>query len=112
MKGRSGRHGTSTSVAWIESITSCGIHLRARDRKYFMSYARYPWFRGATKRAIHRVILHQDELLRWPDLDVDLSLESVEHPERFPLVASTTALDRELGVSRRRRSSQRRKASG
>jgi hypothetical protein len=23
--------------------------------------------------------------LRWPDLDVDLALESIEHPERYPL---------------------------
>jgi hypothetical protein len=25
--------------------------------------------------------------LHWPDLDVDLDLERIEHPERFPLVA-------------------------
>jgi hypothetical protein len=25
--------------------------------------------------------------LRWPDLDVDLSVESIEHPERYPLVS-------------------------
>jgi hypothetical protein len=23
--------------------------------------------------------------LHWPDLDVDLSVESIEHPEKFPL---------------------------
>ena len=23
----------------------------------------------------------------WPDLDVDLGIESIEHPERFPLEA-------------------------
>jgi hypothetical protein len=25
--------------------------------------------------------------LYWPDLDVDLDLERIEHPEKFPLVA-------------------------
>ena len=25
--------------------------------------------------------------LYWPDLDVDLAVESIEHPERFPLVS-------------------------
>jgi hypothetical protein len=26
--------------------------------------------------------------LYWPDLDVDLSVRSIEHPEEFPLVSS------------------------
>jgi hypothetical protein len=25
--------------------------------------------------------------LYWPDLDVDLAVESLDHPERFPLVS-------------------------
>jgi hypothetical protein len=25
--------------------------------------------------------------LYWPDLDVDLAVESIEHPERFPLAS-------------------------
>jgi len=25
--------------------------------------------------------------LHWPDLDVDLSVESIEHPERYPLTS-------------------------
>jgi hypothetical protein len=27
--------------------------------------------------------------LYWPDLDVDLSLDSIEHPERYPLKSNT-----------------------
>jgi hypothetical protein len=26
--------------------------------------------------------------LHWPDLDVDLHVDSIEHPERYPLVAN------------------------
>jgi hypothetical protein len=25
--------------------------------------------------------------LYWPDLDIDLAVESIEHPERFPLIS-------------------------
>jgi hypothetical protein len=25
--------------------------------------------------------------LYWPDLDVDLAMESIDHPERYPLVS-------------------------
>ena len=26
------------------------------------------------------------EAIEWPDLDVDLEIESLRHPERYPLV--------------------------
>jgi hypothetical protein len=29
---------------------------------------------------------HPDHLY-WPDLDIDLSLESIRHPENFPLIS-------------------------
>jgi hypothetical protein len=34
-----------------------------------------------------RVELPSSHHLYWPDLDVDLAVESIEHPERFPLVS-------------------------
>jgi hypothetical protein len=33
------------------------------------------------------MVLQGPEHLYWPDLDIDLSVESIEHPERFPLVS-------------------------
>jgi hypothetical protein len=39
-----------------------------------------------------RVELPSDHHLYWPDLDVDLAVESLTHPERFPLISSTRAL--------------------
>jgi predicted DNA-binding transcriptional regulator YafY len=33
--------------------------------------------------------------LRWPDLDVDLSIDSIDHPERYPLVSGAGAEVRE-----------------
>lgn len=27
------------------------------------------------------------DFLYWPDLDIDLTVESIEHPEKFPLIA-------------------------
>jgi hypothetical protein len=34
-----------------------------------------------------RVRMPSSHHLYWPDLDVDLAVESIEHPERFPLVS-------------------------
>jgi hypothetical protein len=47
----------------------------------------FPWFRQAPVSAILSVLRPQPHHLYWPELDVDLDLESIEHPERFPLVA-------------------------
>jgi hypothetical protein len=33
----------------------------------------------------------QPQHLYWPDLDVDLSVDSIEHPERYPQRASDGA---------------------
>jgi hypothetical protein len=30
------------------------------------------------------VVSETPEHFRWPELDVDLSLESIRHPEKFP----------------------------
>jgi hypothetical protein len=47
----------------------------------------FPWFKDASVSAIQNVRLVNEHYLYWPDLDVDLAVESIEEPERFPLVA-------------------------
>jgi hypothetical protein len=50
-----------------------------------------------------RVTRPQPEHLYWPELDVDLSVESIEHPERFPLIARPTPPPRRIPSVRRPR---------
>ena len=33
------------------------------------------------------------EAIEWPDLDVDLEIESLQHPECYPLVIKRNTLD-------------------
>ncbi len=42
---------------------------------------------GVQDGSILNVELTHPQHLYWPDLDVDLSVESIEHPERFPLIS-------------------------
>lgn len=35
---------------------------------------------------VSHLMEEQPEHLRWPDLDVDLTLNSIKNPEAFPLV--------------------------
>jgi hypothetical protein len=61
------------------------LHLGAERR--FLSCQEYPWFRGASRASLAKITQPSPDHLRWPALDVDLSVESIEHPERFPLKA-------------------------
>ncbi|TFH49047.1 MAG: DUF2442 domain-containing protein, partial [Lysobacterales bacterium] len=54
--------------------------------EYFLPFPDFPWFRNATVDQILRVELHHGDHLRWPELDVDLCLDSIENPESYPLV--------------------------
>jgi len=81
-------HGDSISDIEVTNISAHGIWLWVRGSEYFLPFELFPWFRDATVSHI----LHVEELapghFHWPDLDVDLGLDSIKHPERFPLMAS------------------------
>lgn len=51
-----------------------------------MSFVDFPWFKNAAVCDVFRVRRPHPIHLRWPSLDVDLELEAIEHPERFPLM--------------------------
>lgn len=55
------------------------------DREYFLPYERCPWFKNARTEDVFNVSFDGEDL-RWPTLDVDLELESLRHPENYPLV--------------------------
>jgi hypothetical protein len=56
-------------------------------REVFLSFDLFPWFREASIGALCNVQRPRPGHLWWPDLDIDLAAESIEHPERFPLVS-------------------------
>jgi len=62
----------------------------AHDKELFMSYKDFPWFKDQTIQNILNVEEQSKNHFYWPDIDVDLSLETIEHPERFPLKAKHT----------------------
>ncbi|MBI3306523.1 MAG: DUF2442 domain-containing protein [Candidatus Omnitrophica bacterium] len=84
-KKKSQKPGKSTSKVEILNISKNGIWLYVKTKEYFLSYQDFPWFSDATVSEIFDVKLIHGFHLRWEQLDVDLELESLEHPERYPL---------------------------
>lgn len=80
--------GTNTShEAEVSNISAHGFWVLVDDRELFLPYDEFPWLKNATVAAILRVERPQPHHLHWPDLDVDLTLDSIEHPEKYPLRA-------------------------
>ena len=76
-------------IAEVSRISQHGVWLLLQGREMFLSYNDFPWFKDASVSAVLNVQLPQPQHLYWPDLDIDLAVESIEHPEGFPLVART-----------------------
>lgn len=69
----------------VTNISRHGFWLYLRGRELFVSFREFPWFADAPVKKILNVRWPAPDHLHWPDLDVDLSVESIESPERFPL---------------------------
>lgn len=69
-------------IGEVSHISQRGFWLLLHDRELFLSYQNFPWFKDAPMSAVLSVQLPHPNHLYWPDLDIDLSVESIEHPER------------------------------
>ena len=81
---KSSKHGENISVS-VENITPFGIWVFVKGREYFLSYTDYPYFRDQTLKSIQAVQLLHGYHLYWPELDVDLEIDNLENPEKYPL---------------------------
>jgi hypothetical protein len=83
---KSSVRGKSTSHIEVQNISKSGIWIFVNDREYFLPFTEYPWFKDAKVSEIHNVKITHGSHLHWPELDVDLELESLQHPEQYPLI--------------------------
>jgi hypothetical protein len=78
--------GTGISRPEVTNIDAFGFWLLLDDKEYFLSHEEFPWFRKATVEQILNVEQPQEGHLHWPELDVDLGLDSLDDPASFPLI--------------------------
>ena len=82
-----------TSSASVLMINNQGIMISVAGNDYFLSYNRVPWLKDATVRNILNIKMSGKDAVEWPDFDVDLEVESLKHPERYPLVMRRNEFD-------------------
>lgn len=83
----SAKPGKRTSDAEVTNVSKHGFWLLIGDKERFVAFEQFPWFRDAPIGHLLNVELPSAHHLYWPDLDVDIAVESIDHPERFPLVS-------------------------
>ncbi len=79
--------GTTTSVAEVTHVSKHGFWVLLGAEELLVPFAEFPWFKRATIEQLTEVEWPSQNHLYWPQLDVDLSVESIRNPEAFPLFA-------------------------
>ena len=77
----------NTSDIEVTNVSQHGFWLLIGDREVFASFAEFPWFEQASIRELTSVELPSPQHLYWPELDIDLAVDSLDHPDRYPLVS-------------------------
>jgi len=84
---RSGQLGKSTSAAEVTNVSQHGFWLLLDEEERFLPFEQFPWFAEASIAQLTNVERPLPHHLYWPDLDIDLHVESIDSPGSFPLVS-------------------------
>jgi hypothetical protein len=90
--------GKNTSRVEVTHVSTQGLWVLVESKEYFLSYSAYPWFSEAKLSDVMNVELLHGHHLRWPALDVDIEIDSLNYPEKYPLVYRPTGRARRLAV--------------
>ena len=81
---------TSKNKTCFLCTTSEGMAVLVNGKEYFLRYADFPWFEYCNAVELRDMTADRWGVY-WNTLDIDLSIESLENPERFPEKISVDA---------------------
>ena len=84
---KSAESGCRSSRVEIGEVTNEGFWLVADGERLYLPYEKFPWFRHVSREQLGEVKLWPPDHLQWERLDIDLCIDSIHHPEKYPLIA-------------------------
>ena len=96
MSRKSGGPGKHTSDVEVTNVSKHGFWLLIDGRERFLAFELFPWFRAATIDQLLNVVLAGPGHLHWPALDLDIAVDSIDHPEKYPLLSKVSATPPQL----------------
>jgi hypothetical protein len=88
MNIKSAARGKNILKVEVTNVSKHGFWLLLCDEEFFVSFKEFPWFADSPISILTHVELPQPHHLYWPELDIDLNVESIRNPAAFPLVAN------------------------
>ena len=76
-----------TPKAEVTNVSQHCLWVLLGDEELAVPFADFPWFKKATIEQLSDVRRPTENHLYWPQLDVDLSVESIRNPAAFPLLS-------------------------
>ena len=80
-------HGIAIFPAEVTHVSKHGFWMLVDDDELFLPFESFPWFRKATIEYLCDVERPTADHLYWPELDIDLSVQSIRDPQTFPLIS-------------------------
>jgi len=84
-------HGASTSGVEVSHVSKHGFWLLLKDEELLVSFAEFPWFKEVSIKQLSKVELPSDNHLYWPQLDIDICVDSIRNPKAFPLISKVSS---------------------
>ena len=80
-------HGASTSGVEVTHVSQHGFWLLLKDEELLVPFSEFPWFKNVTIDQLSKVELPSENHLYWPQLDIDICVDSIRDPKAFPLIS-------------------------
>ena len=80
------KSGTSTSACKVTGINDLGFWVLVENKEYFIPFSDFPGFKDSTVSQILTLQFYPPSQLHWPNIDIDIEIDSLLKPESFPLI--------------------------
>lgn len=70
-----------TQDAEVTRVSKSGFWVSLPEEEVYLPFEHFPWFRDAPLGKLLNVQHPTSHHIYWPDLDIDLELESIVYPE-------------------------------
>ncbi len=79
--------GKNTLEVEVTNISMHEFWLFLGGKEFFLPFNDFPWFKDARISEISNVSLLNDQHLFWEKLDIDLTLNMIQNPQKYPLIS-------------------------
>jgi hypothetical protein len=75
------------------------VILHINNDEHTIPFTRVPWFRTAKVEDVFEVRMNGFDEIRWDKLDIDLDINSLKYPEKYPLIMKPYIINDEQTIT-------------